>query len=116
LPIAVALLVPTGMGWLGCLSTLNAQAQLAAPAWIKSRVMSLYNLVFFFVWSVGATFGGALASRFGERAALAFAGIATFVAAAIAVRLALPQAEIEQDAASIPPPPVAPALEGKRAA
>lgn len=111
--MAVALLVPTGMGWLACLSTCNAQAQLASPAWLKSRVMSLYNLVFFLVWSLGATFGGALASRYGERSALLFAGLATFVAAAVARRAGLLDREIEPDSGSIPPPAV---IEGKRAA
>jgi MFS family permease len=97
LPWAIALLVGMGMGWLGCLSTLNALAQLSSPAWIKSRMMALYNMSFFFVWSLGAVFGGALASRWGERTAIVFSGAATLLAAIVAAKSALPAKDISAD-------------------
>lgn len=114
---AIALLVPAGMGWLGCLATLNALAQLASPPWIKSRVVSLYNMVFFTVWSLGATFGGALASRSSERIAITWAGIATVLAAALSSRMALPRTEMDHETPSAPRTlgPLAPP-QGKRAA
>ena len=47
LALALVLLVPAGMGWLSCLSTLNAMVQLGSPSWMKSRIMALYQLAFF---------------------------------------------------------------------
>lgn len=113
LALAAALLVPAGMGWLACLATLSAQVQLAAPSWMKSRLVALYHMVFFTVWSASATLGGAVAGRFGARAAVAGAGAATVLAGLVASRLALPSREVQPESgASLPPPP----LEGKRAA
>lgn len=100
---AVTLLVGMGMGWLGTLSTLNALCQLSSPAWIKSRLMALYNMVFFFVWSLGATAGGLLASHWSERVAIVLSGISTLLAAGLAWRSKLPEEE-EQPPISVRPP------------
>jgi len=104
LPWVIALCVVAGMGWLGCLSTLNALAQLSSPAWIKSRMMSLYNMVFFLVWSLGATFGGALASHWNERVAIVFAGVCTLAAAVLAWRSGLPDRDAADEPASVRSP------------
>jgi MFS family permease len=92
-PLTILLIVPIGMGWLACFSSLMALVQLASQAWIKSRVVALYNMVFFTIWSVGATAGGVLADHYGERAALGFSAIASVLAGLLTQRLALPKEE-----------------------
>lgn len=101
LPAAIALLVPAGMGWLACLSTLNALVQLGSPRSMKSRVMALYQLLFFGAWSVGAAAGGAIATRWNERAAVAAGAIGVIGAGLIALRSQLPATE--DDVRDAPP-------------
>jgi MFS family permease len=102
LALALVLLVPAGMGWLSCLSTLNAMVQLGSPSWMKSRIMALYQLSFFGVWSVGATVTGAIATRWGERSAIAAGSVGVIFAALMALRSRLPSSEAEVRAENEP--------------
>jgi MFS family permease len=93
LPVAIALLLPAGMGWLASLATLNALVQLSAPSWIKSRVIALYNLCFYVAWSVGASVGGLMAGRIGVAVTIGLAASGTLAAAVLSARLELPSYE-----------------------
>jgi predicted MFS family arabinose efflux permease len=105
LPVAVILLVPAGMGWLGSLATLNALVQLSAPSWVKSRVIALYNLSFYVAWSLGATLGGSVAGRIGVPFTIALAAAGTLGAAAFSARLTLPSYDdIAHEVTSTPAP------------
>jgi MFS family permease len=105
LPVAVLLLVPAGMGWLGSLATLNALVQLSAPSWVKSRVIALYNLSFYVAWSLGATLGGSVAGRIGVPFTIALAAAGTLGAAAFSARLTLPSYDdIAHEVTSTPAP------------
>jgi MFS family permease len=60
--LVAAALVLGGMAWIGVLSSLNASAQVALPAWVRARGMATYLLVFqggqalgSFVWGLLAT-------------------------------------------------------------
>ena len=72
LPFAAAtpLLVLSGMSWLITLSTLNAEAQLALPRWVRARGLSIYLLVFTGSQAVGAYVWGAVATGEGLNVAL----------------------------------------------
>lgn len=107
-PVALALLVPVGMGWLASLSSLNALVQLQSPPWLKARIMALYQFSFFAVWSVGATVGGAVATRWGERTAIAAGALGVVGAGLIALRSGLPASDDDvRDAPSSVRPPTA---------
>jgi MFS family permease len=93
LPVAIALLLPAGMGWLASLATLNALVQLSVPSWIKSRVIALYNLCFYVAWSVGASVGGLVAGRIGVALTIGLAAGGTLAAAVFSARLQLPSYE-----------------------
>ena len=75
-----------GLGWIACFTTLSATVQLVARAATKSRVTALYQLVFYMAGTVGASFGGSIAARFGERTAVAIGGVGCVCAALVAVR------------------------------
>lgn len=61
-PLVAAALVIGGLSWIAVLSSLNAAAQVALPAWVRARGMATYLLVFqggqafgSFVWGFVAT-------------------------------------------------------------
>src|SRR4051812_45559889 len=60
--VAVALIVG-GLSWIAVLSTLNASAQVALPAWVRARGMATYLHVFQGGQAAGSFIWGALAAR-----------------------------------------------------
>ncbi len=88
---ALSLFFVAGVGWLACLSTLAATVQLSVSAESKSRVTALYQLNFYALATVGSALGGVLATRFGERAAIALGGATAVLSALVAARSALPR-------------------------
>lgn len=91
IPLAIAVHVPAGVGWLGTFSCLTALAQVWAPDTLRGRVMALYTMVHFAMWAVGASVGGTIADRFGIRAAMLSGGAACSIAALVTSRLPLPR-------------------------
>jgi len=83
---AVPFFLAGGLGWIACFTTLSATVQLVAREHTKSRVTALYQLVFYMAGTVGASFGGSIAARFGERTAVAVGGVGCVCAALVAVR------------------------------
>jgi MFS family permease/quinol monooxygenase YgiN len=78
-----AALVIGGLAWIAVLSSLNAAAQVALPAWVRARGMATYLLVFQGGQAAGSIAWGTLATRTSTATAL------TVVAAGLALGLAL---------------------------
>ncbi|MDQ1922442.1 MFS transporter [Massilia pseudoviolaceinigra] len=79
LALLVPLIVAAGMAWSATVSTLNAAAQLAFPASIRARTLSIYLFVMAGGYTIGSVVWGALADRVGVQAALATAGACVIV-------------------------------------
>ena len=77
---AAAFLFIAGTGWIPVFATLNALVQLSAPSWVKSRVLSIYQMAFNLAWSAGAAVGGTIAGRAGTREAIAVGAFGTVLA------------------------------------
>jgi len=59
--LAVAVLLPAGLAWIGVLSTLNAALQTRLPGWVRARGLAVYLLVFQGGQALAAPVWGALA-------------------------------------------------------
>ena len=77
---ATAFLFIAGTGWIPVFATLNALVQLSAPGWVKSRVLSIYQMAFNLAWSTGAAVGGTIAGHAGTREAIAVGAVGTVCA------------------------------------
>jgi MFS family permease len=97
LPFAAAtpVLVLSGMSWLITLTTLNAEAQLVLPRWVRARGLSVYLLVFTGSQAVGSYVWGLVATRAGLNVALIWSAV-LLGAAALSVA-ALPLRPIPAD-------------------
>jgi MFS family permease len=82
-PLVAAALVVAGLAWIAVLSSLNASAQVALPAWVRARGMATYLLVFQGGQAGGSVVWGTVATHTSLTAAL------TAVAAGLALALAL---------------------------
>jgi predicted MFS family arabinose efflux permease len=74
LTLLVPLIMAAGMAWSATVSTLNAAAQLAFPAGIRARTLSIYLFVMAAGYTAGSVVWGRVADRVGVQAALAGAG------------------------------------------
>ena len=83
LVVAVAVLLPAGAAWIGVLATLNGTVQTFLPRWVRTRALSIYQLVLFGSTAIGAALMGALAGAFGLVPVMVAAGVA-IVALAVA--------------------------------
>jgi predicted MFS family arabinose efflux permease len=68
-----------GFTWVIVPTNFNIATQLAVPAWIKGRAMGMYVLVLWGSMAAGSAVFGRLATAFGSRAALGYAGIGVLV-------------------------------------
>jgi len=77
LPFAAAtpVLVLSGMAWLITLTTLNAEAQLVLPRWVRARGLSVYLLVFTGSQALGSYMWGLVATRAGLNVALIWSAV-----------------------------------------
>src|SRR5258706_216265 len=64
-PIAFAVLIVAGMGWLTVLSTVNATLQTFLPGWVRARGLAFYLIVLFGSQALGAAIWGVVAGRVG---------------------------------------------------
>ena len=71
-----------GLGWVTAASTIQAAAQLAAPAWVRARALAIYQLAFNAALAVGSLLWGILGIVIGLQASMG-------LAAALCVLLAL---------------------------
>jgi predicted MFS family arabinose efflux permease len=72
--LAVVSLVVAGAAWNAVLSSLNTAAQLAAPAWVRGRALSINQLVFAAGMAAGSAAWGMIAEAAGLATALVAAG------------------------------------------
>ena len=78
---AAAAMVLFGIGWVASSSVAQGAAQMAAPAWVRSRALAIYQLGFNFALGLGTLFWGWLGSRVGlQTAMLAAAGTGLLLA------------------------------------
>jgi len=74
-----------GVAWISTASTLQAAAQMAAPAWVRARAIGIYQMCFFGALALGSALSGWLGERIGVQGSmLIFAAGAA--AAALAAR------------------------------
>ncbi len=83
--LAVVVLLPAGLAWIGVLSTLNAALQTRLPGWVRARALAVYLLVFQGGQSLTAPLWGALAGTLGLTVCL-LAGSGVLLAGAVSVR------------------------------
>jgi hypothetical protein len=62
-PLAVALMLPAGAAWLAVLSTLSAATQVYLPGWVRTRGLSVQQIVIMGGQAVGALLWGIAASH-----------------------------------------------------
>jgi MFS family permease len=74
-PAVVVAMVISGVAWLAVLSTLNTVMQLALPAWVRARGLSMYLIVFMGGQGVGSLLWGAIAGPLGTPATLVIAAV-----------------------------------------
>ena len=91
--VAVPLLLIAGVFWITVLSTLNVSAQVALPAWVKARGLSIYLLVFNGGLAIGSPLWGYVADELGIPAALVLSAIGLAAACMLTRRWTLPAAE-----------------------
>lgn len=78
---AVLLLIPAGFAWLGVIATINAQVQSFLPPWVRTRGLSIYQLVVYGGTALGAWLAGLGADLFGIETALATTGLLVLLVA-----------------------------------
>ncbi len=54
-----------GVSWISAASTLQASAQMAAPAWVRARAIGIYQMCFFGALAAGSALSGWLAGKIG---------------------------------------------------
>jgi MFS family permease len=81
--ITLPVLVLVGLSWIGVIATLNGTVQAFLPGWVRTRGLSIYQLVLFGGTAFGAAIIGALGGVFGTAPTMAGAGVAVVVGAAL---------------------------------
>jgi MFS family permease len=82
-----------GAAWVAATSTYNSSAQMALPAWVRARALSLYLLALQGGLALGSVTWGYLASHFGIRGALDASALFIVINVFIAMRFSLRGAE-----------------------
>ena len=82
-----------GTGWVAVTATFTSSAQMALPAWVRARALSVYMLALHGGLAVGSLGWGYLASQLGIRAALDVAAIFLACNVLLALRFSLSGAE-----------------------
>jgi MFS family permease len=83
------LLFVGGGAWIALMSSYNAAAQAAAPAWVRARALAVYLLVFQGGMAAGSALWGAMAVRTGIPIALLAAGAGLILGLLVATRYRL---------------------------
>jgi hypothetical protein len=82
-----------GAAWVAVTATFNSSAQMALPAWVRARALSLYLLSLQGGLALGSLGWGYLAAQYGIRNSLDAAGLFLLVNAVISMRFSLRDAE-----------------------
>ncbi|EHL98150.1 hypothetical protein HMPREF9946_03759 [Acetobacteraceae bacterium AT-5844] len=101
-----------GISWITASSTMQANAQLLAPAWVRARALGIYQLCFNGVLALGATLAGWLGDYVGVQLALILFGTGGIVSGILARAWSLDGPTATEAPAVCPlPQPDAPAPE-----
>ncbi len=73
---AAAAMLVGGFAWMSMLSSLNVAVQVAAPSWVRARVLSVYMIVFQGAIALGSFVWGTLAEKTNLRVAFVAGGAA----------------------------------------
>ena len=103
LPLTLVVLVFGGVGWIAVIASLNGSVQAFLPAWVRSRGLSVYQLVLFGATAGGSAVVGAVAQNVGVVQTSVGAGIlVVLVAASQLVWPLLSTADKERSVVTIP--------------
>ncbi|GAA1441868.1 MFS transporter [Leifsonia poae] len=80
--LIIPVLVVIGVAWIGVVASLNGAVQAFLPVWVRTRGVSVYQLVFFGSTAAGAILSGILAQVFGIPAVIVGASVIIVAAAA----------------------------------
>ncbi|WP_067168864.1 MFS transporter [Microtetraspora niveoalba] len=94
--LAMAILVLSGVAWVGVLSTFNSQMQVTAPDWVRSRALAVYLTIFQGGMAIGSAVWGAIAEGLGVAGALAVAAGALAAGSLIGSRFAVPDSLLDR--------------------
>lgn len=104
LPLVLAVLVVAGVAWIGVIATINGTVQSFLPVWVRTRGLSIYQLVLFGMTAVGAAVTGALAGPLGVGPVMVGCGVLLVLLAALG--LARPSISPEGKGRAIVPLPL----------
>lgn len=79
--VALLVLLLTGVAWIGVLATLNGAVQSFLPVWVRTRGLSIYQIVLFGATAAGSALAGAAAAMFGVGHTSVVAGFLVVVVA-----------------------------------
>lgn len=82
LAVALPVLVIVGVAWIGVIATLNGTVQAFLPVWVRTRGLSIYQLVLFGGTAVGAALVGVVGTVAGTPLTMATAGVLVLIIAA----------------------------------
>ena len=103
LPLTLVVLVFGGVGWIAVIASLNGSVQAFLPAWVRSRGLSVYQLVLFGSTAGGSAVVGAVAQGVGVVPTSVGAGaLVVVVAASQLVWPLLSTADKERSVVTIP--------------
>ena len=103
LVLTLAVLVLGGVGWIAVIASLNGSVQAFLPAWVRSRGLSVYQLVLFGSTAGGSAVVGAVAQNIGVVPTSVGAGVIVIVVAASQLLWPLlPTADKERSLVTIP--------------
>jgi predicted MFS family arabinose efflux permease len=72
----IPVLLFAGVAWVAVVATVNVAAQTSLPAWVRTRGLSIFMIVFNGTMALGSAFWGVVASQVGIPATLLAAGVA----------------------------------------
>ncbi|KQO11665.1 hypothetical protein ASF06_03260 [Agreia sp. Leaf244] len=114
--ITLPVLVLVGLSWIGVIATLNGTVQAFLPGWVRTRGLSVYQLVLFGGTAFGAAIIGALGGIFGTAETMVGAGVVVVLGAVLLLaRPFLSTADKSRASSAMPltdVPPIATPLPG----
>lgn len=89
-PVAAVAVASAGAAWVITFASMNSTVQLAAPTWVRGRILSIYMMAFTGAVPIGALLAGAVAERLGTPPAIALLSVSVMGVALLARALRLP--------------------------
>ena len=105
-PVAVALMLVLGTGWIIALTTLNGVAQAVLPNWVRGRGLAIYLMVFNGAMAGGSLAWGLVAQEIGIPVTLLAGAAGLVVVSLLFHRVKLPTGEADLQPANHWPEPM----------